>query len=72
MEAQMAVKDVFDPDWLLNPAKVFPLTVSVPGGGRREGEYARPRFGPKKMIVRGRCSEAELALRPCVIAVRCA
>ena len=28
LEAQMAVKDVFDPDWLLNPAKVFPLDVS--------------------------------------------
>ncbi|WP_116597837.1 FAD-linked oxidase C-terminal domain-containing protein [Primorskyibacter marinus] len=28
MEAQMAVKDVFDPDWLLNPAKVFPLASS--------------------------------------------
>ena len=28
LEAQMAVKDVFDPKWLLNPAKVFPLTVS--------------------------------------------
>ncbi|MFV0512852.1 MAG: FAD-linked oxidase C-terminal domain-containing protein, partial [Jhaorihella sp.] len=28
LEAQMAVKDVFDPDWLLNPAKVFPLSVS--------------------------------------------
>jgi len=28
LEAQMAVKDVFDPAWLLNPAKVFPLTVS--------------------------------------------
>ncbi|SFA86267.1 glycolate oxidase [Poseidonocella pacifica] len=26
--AQMAVKDVFDPAWLLNPAKVFPLAVS--------------------------------------------
>ncbi|WP_417723070.1 FAD-linked oxidase C-terminal domain-containing protein [Salipiger sp.] len=33
LEAQMAVKDVFDPDWLLNPAKVFPLGVSKP---RRE------------------------------------
>jgi glycolate oxidase len=32
MEAQMRVKDVFDPAWLLNPAKVFPLHVSV---GRR-------------------------------------
>jgi glycolate oxidase len=28
LEAQMAVKDVFDPAWLLNPAKVFPLGVS--------------------------------------------
>ncbi len=26
--AQMAVKDVFDPKWLLNPAKVFPLAAS--------------------------------------------
>ena len=32
LEAQMAVKDVFDPAWLLNPAKVFPLAAS---GGRR-------------------------------------
>jgi glycolate oxidase len=29
LEAQMAIKDVFDPAWLLNPAKVFPLTVSA-------------------------------------------
>ncbi len=29
MRSQMAVKDVFDPGWLLNPAKVFPLTVSA-------------------------------------------
>ncbi len=28
LEAQMAIKDVFDPKWLLNPAKVFPLAVS--------------------------------------------
>jgi glycolate oxidase len=28
LELQMAVKDVFDPAWLLNPAKVFPLSVS--------------------------------------------
>lgn len=28
LESQMAVKDVFDPSWLLNPAKVFPLTSS--------------------------------------------
>jgi len=33
MEAQMSVKDCFDPDWILNPAKVFPLHVSA---GRRE------------------------------------
>ncbi len=32
LEAQMAVKDVFDPTWLLNPAKVFPLDVTE---GRR-------------------------------------
>ena len=32
LEAQMAVKDVFDPNWLLNPAKVFPLASSA---GRR-------------------------------------
>ncbi|WP_179379081.1 FAD-linked oxidase C-terminal domain-containing protein [Jannaschia marina] len=29
MEAQMRVKDVFDPKWLLNPAKVFPLDVTA-------------------------------------------
>ncbi len=34
MEAQMRVKDVFDPAWLLNPAKVFPLAVSA---ARRAG-----------------------------------
>jgi len=28
LEAQMAIKDVFDPKWLLNPAKVFPLASS--------------------------------------------
>lgn len=28
LEAQMAIKDVFDPEWLLNPAKVFPLATS--------------------------------------------
>jgi len=33
MEAQMRVKDVFDPAWLLNPAKVFPLELSA---ARRE------------------------------------
>jgi glycolate oxidase len=34
MEAQMRVKDVFDPKWLLNPAKVFPLDASA---ARRAG-----------------------------------
>jgi glycolate oxidase len=28
LEIQMKVKDVFDPAWLLNPAKVFPLAAS--------------------------------------------
>jgi glycolate oxidase len=28
MEAQLRVKDVFDPGWLLNPAKVFPLDAT--------------------------------------------
>ncbi|MGF1660212.1 MAG: FAD-linked oxidase C-terminal domain-containing protein [Rubrimonas sp.] len=27
MDLQMAVKEAFDPDWLLNPGKVFPLDV---------------------------------------------
>ncbi|GGL75650.1 FAD-linked oxidase C-terminal domain-containing protein [Wenxinia marina] len=34
LEAQMRVKDVFDPRWLLNPAKVFPLGASA---ARRAG-----------------------------------
>ncbi len=29
LEAQLRVKDVFDPAWLLNPAKVFPLDVTA-------------------------------------------
>ncbi|WP_114966729.1 FAD-linked oxidase C-terminal domain-containing protein [Alkalilacustris brevis] len=29
LRAQMRVKDVFDPEWLLNPAKVFPLDASA-------------------------------------------
>ncbi|SFE29049.1 FAD-linked oxidase C-terminal domain-containing protein [Roseivivax sediminis] len=35
LECQMAVKDVFDPAWLLNPAKVFPLAVSEARRGQR-------------------------------------
>ena len=34
LEAQLKIKDVFDPDWLLNPAKVFPLAVTA---SRRAG-----------------------------------
>ena len=37
LEAQMAVKDVFDPTWRLNPAKVFPLALSA---DRRGGATA--------------------------------
>ena len=37
LEAQMQVKDVFDPGWLLNPAKVFPLRVSE---ARRRADVA--------------------------------
>ena len=29
LEMQLRVKDVFDPKWLLNPAKVFPLAVTA-------------------------------------------
>ena len=28
LEAQLRVKDAFDPRWLLNPAKVFPLAAT--------------------------------------------
>jgi glycolate oxidase len=38
LEAQLRVKDVFDPAWLLNPAKVFPLAASE---GRRAARPAR-------------------------------
>ena len=34
LEAQLIVKDVFDPGWLLNPAKVYPLAVTA---SRRAG-----------------------------------
>ncbi|WIY26560.1 FAD-linked oxidase C-terminal domain-containing protein [Parasedimentitalea psychrophila] len=37
LEAQLKVKDVFDPQWLLNPAKVFPLAVTE---ARRVGGVA--------------------------------
>lgn len=34
---QMQVKDLFDPGWLLNPAKVFPLDASAPFRERAAG-----------------------------------
>jgi glycolate oxidase len=37
LEAQLRVKDVFDPGWLLNPAKVFPLDLTA---SRRAGVSA--------------------------------
>ena len=33
--SQLRAKNVFDPDWLLNPAKVFPLATHRRGGGGR-------------------------------------
>ena len=39
MEIQMRVKDVFDPDWLLNPAKVFPLKNSQSRRGNYREHY---------------------------------
>ncbi|MDF1871525.1 FAD-linked oxidase C-terminal domain-containing protein [Vannielia sp.] len=38
LEAQLDVKDVFDPAWILNPAKVFPLAITA---GRRAGASDR-------------------------------
>ena len=35
---QMQVKDLFDPRWLLNPAKVFPLAASQPHRDRAAAE----------------------------------
>ena len=34
---QMEIKDLFDPQWLLNPAKVFPLEASAPFRERAVG-----------------------------------
>ncbi|MBU2936593.1 MULTISPECIES: FAD-linked oxidase C-terminal domain-containing protein [Pacificibacter] len=34
LDAQMNVKDVFDPSWILNPAKVFPLAASTTRRGQ--------------------------------------
>ncbi|MBZ0129781.1 MAG: FAD-binding protein [Rhodobacteraceae bacterium] len=40
IDVQMAVKDVFDPAWLLNPAKVFPLDATA--SRRMARAYAAP------------------------------
>ena len=37
LEAQLRVKDVFDPAWLLNPAKVFPLDITASRRGAAHG-----------------------------------
>ena len=37
LEAQLRIKDAFDPAWLLNPAKVFPISVTE---SRRSGGEA--------------------------------
>ena len=41
IEAQMRIKDVFDPKWLLNPAKVFPLADTK---SRRENRLQTAAF----------------------------
>lgn len=38
LDIQMAVKDVFDEKWLLNPAKVFPLAASASRRSPQEAE----------------------------------
>lgn len=53
LDAQMRVKDVFDPRWLLNAAKVFPLEVSA---SRRD---ARPNLPPMR-------PDSEEALAACI------
>ncbi len=42
LEAQMQIKDVFDPDWRLNPAKVFPLEASRARRGSQGGFAPSP------------------------------
>lgn len=51
LEAQMQVKDVFDPAWLLNPAKVFPLAVSE---DRRAGQVAGAEVRGPAPVAQGR------------------
>jgi len=40
LEAQMRIKDVFDPKWLLNAAKVFPLASSAARRGATQQDAA--------------------------------
>ncbi len=48
LAAQMDVKDVFDPRWLLNPAKVFPLAIVRTGGGAPRDRRARRARRPRR------------------------
>ena len=58
LEIQMQVKDVFDPAWVLNPAKVFPLDASA---GRERlgagGAVAAPRT-PRRYL--GQRNESDI------------
>lgn len=40
MEMQMRIKDAFDPQWLLNPAKVFPMDTSHTRRNRNQTQNA--------------------------------
>jgi glycolate oxidase len=48
LEEMMQVKDVFDPKWLLNPAKVFPLEASATR--RASGAAGAVRPGPREYL----------------------
>jgi glycolate oxidase len=48
LEEMMQVKDVFDPKWLLNPAKVFPLEATATR--RASGAAGSIRPGPREYL----------------------
>ncbi len=48
LEEMMQVKDVFDPKWLLNPAKVFPLAATATR--RASGAAGAVRPGPREYL----------------------
>lgn len=48
LEEMMQVKDVFDPKWLLNPAKVFPLEATATR--RASGAAGAIRPGPREYL----------------------